>query len=498
MENANPIVPHRLSVLVIALICLLGAILRLERLNGDPLWHDEILSIVRMYGGNKATFTRLESSNRSLTGDALLPLIESTREGPERGLVYMPAFYFFERMFSLPFNDIRVGAKFFSFLCGALLPLVVAFIAFRLTESVVAPPLVAMFVALHPSLTAYSVEARPYSSLLLAISLYLYLLLSPSPQTAHRIIALCLVTVFGAFTHLLFLPIAWVGFLLLLVMAPQQRHGASRVAFVLLITSLAALPLFVSVLGTPEASNHFTSQPSTPVGVLRAASATLDELVGIGFPGAPSVTFGVMLLGIVFSLRHHSARVQVTVLTLIAPFLAMVAVDLIFGGIRSSVPRYSLTAAVAFALLLPLILDTMWARNRIVAMMLAVLLMSALIFMPTSINHELKGGRYDELAWYAQRCGERECLTLSTLPGSRAMEFASNSFAKSAIVPVSGYLPSPIVSQVNAAQGQGFPVLAIAPLDGVPPILPGGETRWAEDFLGAQTLIYRLVPRERQ
>lgn len=495
MENTNPISCHRLSLLAIGIVCLLGTILRLERLNHDPLWHDEILSIVRMHGGNKATFIRLENSNQSLTGDALLPLIESTREGPERGRVYMPAFYLLERVFSLPFNDIRVGAKFFSFLCGALLPFAVALIASRLTESAFAPPLVALFVALHPSLIAYSVEARPYSSLLLTISLYLYLLLSPSPQTAHRTIALCLVTVFGAFTHLLFLPIAWVGFLLASVMVTQQRYGVLRLAFLLLITSLAALPLFVSVLGTPEASNHFTSQPSTPEGVLRVAGATLNELVGIGFPGSPSVTLGALLLGIVFSLRHHSARARVTLLTLIAPFVAMVAVDLIFGGIRASVPRYSLTAAIAFALLLPLILDTLWARHQIAATTLALLLISALLFMSTSITHDLKGGRYDELAWYAKRCGERECLTLSTLPGSRAMEFAANSFGKSAIVPVSGYVPPPIVSRVNAAQHQGIPVLAIAPLDAVPPILLGEETRWTEDFLGAQTSIYRLVPR---
>lgn len=121
------------SSLFAILVCtIVGTLLRGERLIHDPLWHDESLSIVRMDGGNKTAFLQQVNANRSLTGDSLRSLIESSQQGPERGRLRMPGFYLLEKAFSFPLVPSRIGAKVFSFLCGVLLSVAVELLAAHL------------------------------------------------------------------------------------------------------------------------------------------------------------------------------------------------------------------------------------------------------------------------------------------------------------------------------------------------------------------------------
>ena len=483
----------RLSILAIAASFILGTLLRVETIAQDPLWHDEILSIVRMHSGNKAAFIQIESSNRALTGDSLIPLIESSRKGPARGRIHMPAFYLLEHAFSLPFENTRIGAKIFSLLCGALLPLAVALLASRLSLGNVAPPLVALLVALNPTLIAYSVEARPYSALLLTVTVYLYLLLSPSPATIRQSIFLGVVTLLGTFTHLLFLPIAWLGILLNWIFLPASFLELKRAGTALTVASFSALPWIASVLGSSEAANHFTNQTTTTSGVLLATSNVMSVLLGTALPDVSYLGLGVLLCGLIFALRQESVRARVAMLTLFAPMLGLLLADLALGGIRSTVPRYSLTIGIALALTIGLLLQNIWRSHRIMAAISFIAILSAQIIAPCEIAKHLKGGRYEELAWYTQTCGNQACLTFSLLPGNRAIEFAANSYSSSTIIPISGNLPQPLRTQATSALDRGVPVLAITPLDGIPPMAPGEDTRWVEEFVGAQTSVYRLA-----
>lgn len=486
----------RLALIAIGAFCLLGAFLRLERMSEDPLWHDEILSIVRMRGGNKTAFIQIENSNRSLTGDSLIPLIESSLEGPARGRIHMPAFYLLEHAFSLPFENTSVGSKIFPLLCGALLPCAVAVLASRLTHGNVAPPIAALLVALNPTLIAYSVEARPYSALLLIVTVYLYLLLSPSLATVRHSILLSIVTLLGTFTHLLFLPIAWLGFLLKWIFMPASSLELKRAGTALTVASFAALPWIASVLGSSEAVNHFTNRTTTTSGVLEAASNVMNLLCGMTLPNESYIGLGVLLCCLIFALRQDSARARVATITLFAPFIALLLADLTLGGIRSTVPRYSLTGAIAFALAIGLLLQNIGRHHRIMAAIGFITILSAQLILPPEIERHLKGGRYDELAWYTRMCGSQECYTFSLLPGNRAIEFAANSFSSSTIIPISGHLPQLLGAQATTALDRGIPVLTLTPLDGTPPMAPREDTRWIEEFVGAQTSVYRLARKE--
>ena len=97
--SINPLYP----LFVTLLVCAIGAILRVGACIHDPIWHDEILSLVRMGGANKVAFLKIENSNQLLTGDSLPHLIQSALVGPDRGSHFMPAFYVIAQAFSLAF-----------------------------------------------------------------------------------------------------------------------------------------------------------------------------------------------------------------------------------------------------------------------------------------------------------------------------------------------------------------------------------------------------------
>ena len=497
MGRSFAVIATRSSLFAILVCTIVGTFLRGERLIHDPLWHDEILSIVRMDGGNKATFVQLVNSNRSLTGDSLRSLIESSQQGPERGRLRMPGFYLLEKAFSFPIVPSRIGAKVFSFLCGAVLPVAVALLASQLSNNILIPPLVTLFVALNPMLIAYSVEARPYAALLLSLTSYLFLLITPRSLGSLGWVALGIVTVVGSFIHLLFLPVAWLGFLLRRALVTDSHHGGKRALGILMLASLAALPWVISVLGAPEASAHFTRNAVMPETLMTSANDLLLALLGVDLSYFSYLGFGVLLFILIAIERKGSPQTRVVMLTLSLPFLGLFLVDLVLGGIRSTVPRYSLTMSIAFSLALAHILGTVGQRQRVLSLLAALLIVGAQYAFRFPIEYHLKGGRYEELAWYTKKFGAQEVLVLSMVPGNRSIEFAANSFSSSAIVPVSGFLPQSVVAQTTTALSRGLPVLAITSLDDVSPMAPGPEFRWEEEFVGAQTLVYRLADKER-
>jgi hypothetical protein len=135
-------------------------------------------------------------------------------------------------------------------------------------------------------------------------------------------------------------------------------------------------------------------------------------------------------------------------------------------------------------------------RYRLLSLVATVFIIGAQYAFRFPIEYNLKGGRYEELAWYTRTFGAQEVLVLSMLPGNRSIEFAANSFSSSGIIPVSGFLSPAVVAQTTTALGRGIPVLSITSLDAMSPMAPGPEFRWEEEFVGAQTVIYRLGKRE--
>jgi hypothetical protein len=496
MGRSFAVIATRSSLFAFLVCTIVGTFLRGERLIHDPLWHDEILSIVRMDGGNKATFVQLVNSNRSLTGDSLRSFIESSQQGPERGRLRMPGFYLLEKVFSFSLVSSRIGAKFFSFLCGSLLPLAVALLVSQLSKSILIPPLVTLFVALNPMLIAYSVEARPYAALLLLLTSYLCLLIGTSSLGPRGWFGFGIVTVVGAFMHLLFLPVAWLGFLLQTVLVTDSRSRRKRTLGILVLASLAALPWVLSVLGAPEASAHFTRNAVMPETLMTSANDLLLALLGIDLSHFPYLGFGFLLFTLLVIVWTGSPQTRVVMLSLSFPFLVLFSADLVLGGIRSTVPRYSLTMSIAFSLALAHMLGNIGQRYRLLSLVATVFIIGAQYAFRFPIEYNLKGGRYEELAWYTRTFGAQEVLVLSMLPGNRSIEFAANSFSSSGIIPVSGFLSPAVVAQTTTALGRGIPVLSITSLDAMSPMAPGPEFRWEEEFVGAQTVIYRLGKRE--
>ena len=259
------------------------------------------------------------------------------------------------------------------------------------------------------------------------------------------------------------------------------------------MASLVALPVIVAVLGSPDASNHFTNQAISREGVIEAANDTIGVLLGIALPRPLYLGFGIVLYLVLFSVRKASAQTRCVLWTLLAPFFGLIVADLVLGGIRSTVPRYSLSCVIAFALALAVIFGDMWQRRRSVAMIVSFGIIIAQLLVPCSIDRHLKGGRYEVLAWYTKTYGNTESLVLSTLPGNRSIEFAANSFSATAIIPVSGFLSSSVIVQARVAHEKGIPVLSVIPSDAIPPFLPGEDERWIEEFAGAQASIFRLI-----
>lgn len=438
---------------------------------------------------------QVEASNVELTGDSLTDLVQASTVGPSRGRSYMPTFYLLGRLISPVVRDPVLRVKVVSTLSGILLPFVVALLAFRLTHGNVAAPLSALLVALNPLLVAYSVEGRPYSTFLVLLTAYLYLLLAPSPWTARNAAAFGGVALCGALSHVLFLPLALIAFALKALLVPQTRGDSTRTTWVLAGVSLAALSCIVAVLATPEASSHFTGQVITPQAVLRAASGSLRDLIGVSVPTVPYSGLFALSFCILFAATQRSGPTKVALLTMFVPFLGFVAADLLVGGIRSTVPRYNITVVVGFSLVVAIMLEEMWRRHRFIAALCVAPVVGFVLTAPSDFGRHLKGGRYEELAWYLTTYGNQRSMVLSTVPGTRSMEFAANSHMASEIVPVVG-APSPfVIRRVRAALDSGVPVLSIVSLDGSPPQIPGGVTRWIEEFVGAQTVVYRLVMR---
>ena len=353
-----------------------------------------------------------------------------------------------------------------------------------------------LFVALNPMLIAYSVEARPYAALLLSLTSYLCLLTTPRSLGSLGWVTLGIVTVVGSFIHLLFLPIAWLGFLLQTVLVTDSRSPRKRTLGILVLASLAALPWVLSVLGSTEASAHFTRNSVMPETLMASANDLLLALLGVDLSYFSYLGFGVLLFILIAIERKGSPQTRVVMLTLSLPFLGLFLVDLVLGGIRSTVPRYSLTMSIAFSLALAHILGTVGQRQRVLSLLAALLIVGAQYAFRFPIEYHLKGGRYEELAWYTKKFGAQEVLVLSMVPGNRSIEFAANSFSSSGIIPVSGFLPQSVVAQTTTALSRGLPVLAITSLDDVSPMAPGPEFRWEEEFVGAQTMVYRLGKRE--
>ena len=375
---------------------------RLIGLDQLLLWHDEVYTLMRVFGHSAEEGWRLLFSDRVLTADQLLTL-----QRPELGLgladtwreltghpEHAPLYYLLGRLAAqLPLEPV-IALRGTSALFGLLLPAAAFWLMRELFGRGPVPWIAALIVACSPLHLLYAQEARQYALwtlLVLASSAALVRVLRLSaassvasdsrlpaarasrrdaaPRSAFGPWALYgLLLTLGLYTHLLFalmLPVhAVYGWL-------DSAHRSGRVLRSAdlpwrpwLIAAGSALVLFlpwvvVLLLGL-ERTLDVTSWMAKPVGVAENLRAWGDLLVRGTldlWPDALPDRALLLLLPMVAALIYYSVKAplpQRWLLLLIA--LASVTVvlgpDLLFGGKRSLHARYGLPALLAVQLMM--------------------------------------------------------------------------------------------------------------------------------------------------
>jgi hypothetical protein len=492
---ANSAPPRHLVYGVV--IVILSLFLRFERVSTDPLWFDEGLTLLRIEGGSKSTFLNALSASSRIDGDAIHALVSSVTEpshlSPSRHQAYMPAFYAIERAFNLSLGLRLHELKIVPVLFGSLLPLAVWSLIAAMMISPRAGIIAALLTATHPLLVAYSVELRSYSLLLLCICVYLRLLIKPLQERRLHLAALSVVLTLGALTHLIFLPIAWITWFLAYMSETKDRRTALYSPFWLCVavSLVAAMPV-VQILSTSEARTHFTARNVLFWDLVSLIGDNLSLQQGmsgaLSWVGALLLFSGTLIVGLLVKQR----QAYIVLATLVAPFLGMVFFDLCVGGVRSTVPRYSLSLSIFFVLIFAIVVDRCTSNSKVWKALLCSAVMALFIASNHSVDYALKGGSYAELSWFRSSFGERGTVVVGSLTPNQLLELSMNGGERSRYIIVRGSVPSATRSEISAALTDKIPVLAVTKGLGDPPYIGASIGRWREVFRGPKASFFLL------
>jgi hypothetical protein len=485
------------NALVATLIFLLGLAIRIERLSTDPLWYDEGLTLLRIEGGSKAQFIHKLVTRSRINGDGIHfdDFQTVSPEGAKSSAQgsYMPVFYTLERGVSNLIGLKPHYLKLLPTIFGALLPLAVWSLLTAIMPGTRTGVLAALLTATHPLLVAYSVELRSYSLLLLCACVYLRVLLKPPRNPSTQFITLSVVVLLGAFTHLLFLPMAWIGWVLAYVNSAGEDRRSLRLSLLGLSTvSLAAVSRIALILSSGEARTHFTMRTTTLEHLSVEVTNSLALLEGIPSVAGSLGTWIILAVALLATVRMPDRLTRSMLLTLIAPFAGMLVVDLVSGGVRSTVPRYSASLAIFFPAVYAITIDRITGNARAFKAFLCVVVATLFCISSHHVDGIMKGGWYTELEWYRAEFHDKEALVLGPFTPSQLLGISLNGGQRTSTITVHGSASPQLTSEVTAALTRKIPVIGMAAVDGEPPNTPFGDWKWREVFRGPQASFFVL------
>jgi uncharacterized membrane protein len=415
---------------MVALLILIAGLAsaRLFGLEHMLLWHDEVCSLMRVFGHPADIGWPLLFSDRVVSADELGVLL---RPDPSRGLAdtwreltshpeHAPLYYLLGRLAAeLPVAPVS-ALRGTSALFGLLLPVAAFWLMRALFGRGPAPWVAALIIASSPLHLLYAQEARQYALwmlLVLASSAALVRALrlsaatrlaSAAPPTASVVRAWLLygaLLTLGLYTHLLFalmLPVhavyGWLdtakrGGRLLPTADPAWRPWLIAAGSALLLF----LPWILVLLLGIERTQHFTAWMATDAGAAENLLAwghllirgTLDL-----WPHAPPDRALVLLLPMAGGLIYYALRAPPPQRWLL-PLMAAAAIalvlgpDLLLGGKRSLQARYGLPALLAVQLMLAWTLGALLA-GQLAGRLVATAAIAAIVVLGLASQQQIR------------------------------------------------------------------------------------------------------------
>ncbi|QVL50371.1 MAG: glycosyltransferase family 39 protein [Thiocapsa sp.] len=378
---------------------------RLIGLDHLPVWHDEVFTLVRVFG-HPADLWETLFSGRLLTPDEILAFqrpdpskgwdetLRALAEHPE----HAPLYYLLGRWATtLPLEPVT-ALRGTSAAFGLLLPLAAFWLMRELFGRGPVPWVAAAVVAFSPLHLLYAQEARQYALwtlLVLTSSAALQRALDRNRPRDWWLYGLMMTL--GLYSHLLFalmVPVhaAYIGLGATRLSEGQSRkRGLPVRAWLLAVIAAGVLFLpwmFALVSGFGDAVGH-TQWMERAVGAQRNLLAWAGHITRAFLdvsPHADPPTLSLLLLGpiavglIVYLFRAPRPRMWLPVLIAVAYLGVVLGPDLLLGGSRSLHVRYGLPAVVAVQLMVAWGIGSALARRDRMRVLAAAALALIMVF----------------------------------------------------------------------------------------------------------------------
>lgn len=364
--------PKLLIALLLVILCAGAA--RLFGLDHLLVWHDEVFTLLRVFGYRHDEVQAAIFSGQLLTPDELLrfqrPDPAHTWADAFRAFAghpeHAPLYYVLARLATaLPLDPVS-AVRGVSAVFGILLIPAVYWLTRELFGRGLVPWIAAALVACSPLQFLYAQEARQYA-------LWLLLTASSSAALAHAVRRdrradwwlYGLFMTLGVYAHLLFvltIPAhALYGLLASRVSGAQtERLGrlARRWGSAVGVSLMLFTPWLWVIATQPGRVGHFTHWMQRPVGIgdLLAAWALHPTRSFVDLTPSPTLWWSLLSVPLVWALARGVRRApRAAVWLLVALALAYIGVmlgpDLLLGGSRSLHARYALPALLAIQIL---------------------------------------------------------------------------------------------------------------------------------------------------
>jgi uncharacterized membrane protein len=360
--------------LIALAIGIAAGLARLVALDHLVVWHDEVFTLVRVFGYRQAEVQEAIFSGRLLEPGVLLSFqaphpdlgwgatLNAFMEHPEHAPLYY-ALVKLATLAPLPLDPL-VAARGVSALFGLLLIPAAYWLTRELFGGGAAPWVAALLVACSPLQLLYAQEARQYALwtlMVVASSAALGRALSEAPAGRRRpwwpygvLVGL------GLYTHLLFvvmLPLH--GAYVFLARRGRDLGAELRPWIIAVGAALAAFgPWLWVVLAGHEQTRHHTEWMARPIGVDRLLQEWANHLTRLFVDLDPdgSGWWALLLIPVAWGLArflHRAPRPGAWLLLgIMVGYGALVlGPDLLLGGSRSQHVRYALPAVLAVQLM---------------------------------------------------------------------------------------------------------------------------------------------------
>ncbi len=348
-------------------ICL-GIIFRLSNLDYKVFWHDEIHSQFHIAG-----YYFFELHQGVFNGKILHPqdLQYYLHLNPQRDFIdtlkslavddphHPPLYYIFARFWLQIFGDNIAILRSFSVFISLLMLPVAYFLSQEAFNNQKISLIFVSLISLSPLFVLYAQEAREYSlwGLLILLS-YLCLLKALKVQSLTSSLSnwglYTLTIIAGLYTSALMILVIFAQFIYVILTTQWTKQRVFFYPLSLSLTGFAFLPwflIFINNYAVYKAANAWMSETMISwQEILQKISINLSRLFLLINPDSrldimmmliiPLVS--LILYAIYYLITHHATYPSKIFLLTFAfmPFLGLLLPDLLFGGIRSIIPRY--------------------------------------------------------------------------------------------------------------------------------------------------------------